>query len=145
MHLTIRQSREHQNGDHLHAADRSGRLSACFRSTGWSSRRSSCPSPSSRGPSTSPGLTFKPTLNAWKFLLTGPTSAARCIRSWTNSAILAISAAPPLPCFIGALAGYGLTRFRYYRVRTQMAEQRHRFLDHLPAHAASRRDHLALS
>ena len=64
-----------------------------------------------QGPKYFPWVDFKPTLDAWKFLLTGPTSR-QVIRSWTNSAILAIGSAT-LAVVLGALAGYGLTRFRY--------------------------------
>ena len=65
-----------------------------------------------QGPKYFPWIDFQPTLNAWKFLLTGPTSAA-VYRSWSNSAILAISSAA-IAVAIGAMAGYALTRFRYY-------------------------------
>ena len=65
-----------------------------------------------QGPKYLPWIDFQPTLNAWKFLLTGPTSAA-VYRSWTNSAILAIGSAA-IAVGIGAMAGYALTRFRYY-------------------------------
>jgi multiple sugar transport system permease protein len=64
-----------------------------------------------QGPKYLPWVDFQPTLDAWKFLLTGPTSRA-VIRSWTNSAIMAIGSAT-CAVAIGALAGYGLTRFRY--------------------------------
>ena len=64
-----------------------------------------------QGPKYFPWVDFKLTLDAWKFLLTGPTSR-QVIRSWTNSAILAIGSAA-LAVALGALAGYGLTRFRY--------------------------------
>jgi multiple sugar transport system permease protein len=65
-----------------------------------------------QGPKYFPWIDFQPTLDAWKFLLTGPTSAA-VYRSWTNSAILAITSAA-IAVLIGAMAGYALTRFRYY-------------------------------
>ena len=65
-----------------------------------------------QGPKYFPWIDFQPTLNAWKFLLTGPTSAA-VFRSWINSAILATTSAA-IAVLIGAMAGYGLTRFRYY-------------------------------
>ena len=64
-----------------------------------------------QGPKYWPWIDFEPTLNAWRFLLFGPVQKA-VIRSWTNSAILALSSAI-LAVAIGALAGYGLTRFRY--------------------------------
>jgi multiple sugar transport system permease protein len=64
-----------------------------------------------QGPKYLPWADFKPTLDAWNFLLTGPTSR-QVIRSWTNSAIFAICSAA-LAVAIGGLAGYGLTRFRY--------------------------------
>ena len=65
-----------------------------------------------QGPKYFPWIDFQPTLNAWKFLLTGPTSAA-VFRSWINSAILATTSAA-IAVLIGAMSGYGLTRFRYY-------------------------------
>jgi multiple sugar transport system permease protein len=65
-----------------------------------------------RGPKYFPWVDFQPTLDAWKFLLTGPTSPA-VYRSWTNSAILATTSAA-IAVLIGAMAGYALTRFRYY-------------------------------
>jgi multiple sugar transport system permease protein len=65
-----------------------------------------------QGPKYFPWIDFKPTLDAWNFLLTGPTSAA-VYRSWTNSFILATTSAA-LAVVIGAMAGYALTRFRYY-------------------------------
>jgi multiple sugar transport system permease protein len=65
-----------------------------------------------QGPKYFPWIDFQPTLDAWEFLLTGPTSAA-VYRSWTNSAVLATTSAA-MAVLIGALAGYGLTRFRYY-------------------------------
>jgi multiple sugar transport system permease protein len=65
-----------------------------------------------QGPKYFPWIDFEPTLDAWKFLLTGPTSAA-VYRSWRNSAILAISSAA-IAVMIGAMAGYALTRFHYY-------------------------------
>jgi multiple sugar transport system permease protein len=64
-----------------------------------------------QGPKYLPWADFKPTLDAWNFLLTGPTSR-QVIRSWTNSAIFAVGSAA-LAVMIGGLAGYGLTRFRY--------------------------------
>jgi len=64
-----------------------------------------------QGPKYFPWIDFQPTLDAWKFLFTGPTSR-QVIRSWTNSAILAIGSAA-FAVAIGALAGYGLTRFHY--------------------------------
>jgi multiple sugar transport system permease protein len=64
-----------------------------------------------QGPKYFPWGDFQPTLDAWKFLLTGPTSR-QVIRSWTNSAILAIGSAL-FATALGGLAGYGLTRFRY--------------------------------
>ncbi|MGE5602615.1 MAG: carbohydrate ABC transporter permease [Nitrososphaerales archaeon] len=64
-----------------------------------------------QGPKYFPGIDFKPTMDAWNFLLTGPTSR-QVIRSWTNSAILALGSAF-FAVALGALAGYGLTRFRY--------------------------------
>jgi multiple sugar transport system permease protein len=65
-----------------------------------------------QGPKYFPWIDFQPTLDAWQFLLTGPTSPA-VFRSWTNSAILATSSAA-IAVLIGAMAGYALTRFRFY-------------------------------
>jgi multiple sugar transport system permease protein len=67
-----------------------------------------------RGPKYFPWIDFQPTLDAWQYLLFGPVQQ-EVIRSWTNSAILAVSSAA-LAVAIGSLAGYGLTRF-HYRVR----------------------------
>ncbi|HUX19598.1 MAG TPA: carbohydrate ABC transporter permease, partial [Spirochaetia bacterium] len=64
-----------------------------------------------QGPKYLPWIDFKPTLNAWKFLLTGPAHAA-VLRDWRNSAIEAITSAV-LAVGIGSMAGYALTRFQY--------------------------------
>jgi multiple sugar transport system permease protein len=65
-----------------------------------------------QGPKYFPWIDFKPNLDAWKFLLTGPTSAG-VYRSWINSAILATTSSA-IAVMIGGMAGYALTRFRYY-------------------------------
>lgn len=65
-----------------------------------------------QGPKYFPWIDFKPTLDAWKFLLTGPTSDG-VYRSWYNSAILATTSAA-IAVIIGGMAGYALTRFRYF-------------------------------
>jgi multiple sugar transport system permease protein len=65
-----------------------------------------------QGPKYFPWIDFQPTLKAWEFLLTGPTSKA-VYRSWINSAILAPTSAA-IAVIIGGMAGYALTRFRYY-------------------------------
>jgi multiple sugar transport system permease protein len=65
-----------------------------------------------QGPKYFPWIDFEPNLDAWKFLLTGPTSAG-VYRSWINSAILATTSAA-IAVMIGGMAGYALTRFRYY-------------------------------
>ncbi len=65
-----------------------------------------------QGPKYLPWIDFQPTLNAWQFLLTGPTSRA-VYRSWINSAVLATTSAA-IAVMIGAMAGYALTRFRFY-------------------------------
>lgn len=65
-----------------------------------------------QGPKYLPWIDFKPTLNAWKFLLTGPSHAA-VLRDWRNSAIEAITSAV-LAVSIGSMAGYALTRFQYH-------------------------------
>lgn len=67
-----------------------------------------------QGPKYLPWIDFKPTLNAWKFLLTGPGHGA-VLRDWRNSAIEAITSAL-LAVSIGSMAGYALTRFTY-RIR----------------------------
>ncbi len=64
-----------------------------------------------QGPKYLPWIDFKPTLNAWKFLLTGPSHAA-VLKDWRNSAIEAITSAV-LAVGIGSMAGYALTRFQY--------------------------------
>jgi multiple sugar transport system permease protein len=64
-----------------------------------------------QGPKYLPWIDFKPTLNAWKFLLTGPSHTA-VLRDWRNSAIEAITSAV-LAVSIGSMAGYALTRFSY--------------------------------
>ncbi len=65
-----------------------------------------------QGPKYCPWIDFQPTLNAWQFLLTGPTHE-EVFRSWTNSAILATSSSA-IAVLIGGMAGYALTRFKYY-------------------------------
>ena len=64
-----------------------------------------------QGPKYLPWIDFKPTLNAWKFLLTGPSHTA-VLKDWRNSAIEAITSAV-LAVGIGSMAGYALTRFQY--------------------------------
>ena len=64
-----------------------------------------------QGPKFIPWVDFKPTLNAWKFLLTGLGHEA-VLRDWRNSAIEALTSAA-LAVAIGSLAGYVLTRFSY--------------------------------
>ncbi|MDQ6669781.1 MAG: carbohydrate ABC transporter permease [Chloroflexota bacterium] len=64
----------------------------------------------SQGPRYLPGIDFQPTLDAWNYLF-GPVRN-EVTRSWTNSAILALSSAL-LAVAIGSLAGYALTRFRF--------------------------------
>jgi multiple sugar transport system permease protein len=64
-----------------------------------------------QGPKYFPWIDFQPSLHAWNFLLAGPVTN-QVVRSWTNSAILAISSAA-LAVTIGSMAGYGLTRFQY--------------------------------
>jgi len=64
----------------------------------------------SQGPRYLPGVDFQPTLDAWRYLF-GPVRN-EVTRSWTNSAILALTSAL-LAVAIGSLAGYALTRFRF--------------------------------
>jgi multiple sugar transport system permease protein len=64
-----------------------------------------------RGPKYLPWVDFQPTLDAWQYLLFGPVQK-EVTRSWTNSAILAVSSAA-FAVIIGSMAGYALTRFRY--------------------------------
>lgn len=65
-----------------------------------------------QGPKYIPWIDFQPTLNAWNFLLTGPTSSA-VYRSWINSFVLA-TVSSAIAVFLGGMAGYGLTRFHYH-------------------------------
>ena len=65
-----------------------------------------------RGPKYLPWIDFEPTLDAWNYLLSGPVQH-KVVSSWSNSAILALSSAV-LAVIIGSMAGYGLTRFRYF-------------------------------
>jgi multiple sugar transport system permease protein len=65
-----------------------------------------------RGPKYFPWIDFQPTLDAWQYLLFGPVQK-EVVRSWTNSALLAVSSAA-LAVVIGSLAGYALTRFHYF-------------------------------
>lgn len=65
-----------------------------------------------RGPTYFPWIDFQPALDAWQYLLFGPVQR-EVVRSWTNSAVLAISSAI-FAVAIGSMAGYGLTRFRYF-------------------------------
>jgi multiple sugar transport system permease protein len=67
-----------------------------------------------QGPKYLPWIDFQPTLDAWKFLLTGPAHQA-VLRDWRNSTIEAITSAL-LAVSIGSMAGYALTRFKY-RIR----------------------------
>lgn len=65
-----------------------------------------------RGPKYFPWIDFQPTLDAWNYLLFGPVQK-EVTRSWSNSAILAVSSAA-LAVVIGSMAGYALTRFHYF-------------------------------
>ncbi|MBN8619993.1 MAG: carbohydrate ABC transporter permease [Anaerolineae bacterium] len=60
------------------------------------------------------GIYFKPTIDHWKFLLVD--EQAKTVRYFRNSLIAA-----GVSCFfavlIGSMAGYGLSRFRYYWAR----------------------------
>jgi multiple sugar transport system permease protein len=58
-----------------------------------------------------PWIDFQPTLAAWKSLFSGIQSTA-LIRAYTNSLLVSIGSAV-ITTFIGAMAGYGLNRFRY--------------------------------
>jgi multiple sugar transport system permease protein len=64
-----------------------------------------------QGPKYFPWIDFKPTLDAWVFLFTGKVHD-QVIKSWINSAILAIFSAT-FAVAIGAMAGYALSRYRY--------------------------------
>ena len=64
-----------------------------------------------QGPKYFPWIDFQPSLHAWEYVLVGPLRD-QVTRSWTNSAILAVTSAA-LAVGIGSLAGYGLTRFQY--------------------------------
>ena len=65
-----------------------------------------------QGPKYLPWIDFTPTLDAWKFLLTG-SGRTTVLRDWRNSAIEALTSAT-LAVAIGSLAGYALTRFSYH-------------------------------
>lgn len=64
-----------------------------------------------QGPKYLPWVDFQPTLDTWKDLLVGR-FRDEVTRSWTNSAIMAVSGAT-CAVGIGSLAGYALTRFAY--------------------------------
>jgi multiple sugar transport system permease protein len=64
-----------------------------------------------QGPKYFPWIDFQPVLNAWNDVLFGRFQD-QVVRSWTNSAIMAISSAT-CAVALGALAGYALTRFEY--------------------------------
>lgn len=58
-----------------------------------------------------PWLQFEPVLQAWQDVLVGPQSPA-VIKHFSNSLVISIGAAL-LTTLLGAMAGYGLSRFRY--------------------------------
>lgn len=58
-----------------------------------------------------PWVQFEPVLTAWQDVLVGPQSQA-VIKHYSNSLFIAITAAL-LTTLFGAMAGYGLSRFRY--------------------------------
>lgn len=64
-----------------------------------------------QGPKYLPWVDFQPTLDAWKDLLFGR-FRDEVTRSWTNSAIMAVTGAT-CAVAIGSLAGYALNRFTY--------------------------------
>src|SRR5262249_52012758 len=62
------------------------------------------------GPFYLPFVDFTPSIDAWSFVLLGPNREV--LRGFLNSATVAVSATL-LTLLLGALAVYGLTRFRY--------------------------------
>src|SRR5438105_10787995 len=58
-----------------------------------------------------PWVDFQPSLDAWRYLLIDIRS--QVIKPYVNSILIA-NASAFLALFIGAAAGYGLTRFRYH-------------------------------
>lgn len=61
-----------------------------------------------------PFVDYQPTIDHWKFLLVDEQS--KTVRHFRNS-LIAASAACVLSVIIGSMAGYGLSRFRYYWAR----------------------------
>ena len=60
------------------------------------------------------GIYFKPTLDHWEFLLVD--EQAKTVRYFRNS-LIAASVSCFFAVLIGSMAGYGLSRFRYYWAR----------------------------
>jgi multiple sugar transport system permease protein len=65
----------------------------------------------SRGPTYIPFVDFQPTTEHWTYLFTS--QRATTLRHFRNS-VIAASGATVLAVIIGSMAGYGLSRFRYY-------------------------------
>ncbi|MBC8449875.1 MAG: carbohydrate ABC transporter permease, partial [Chloroflexi bacterium] len=63
------------------------------------------------GPFYLPGVDFKPSLHAWKYILVGDLSRDT-IRPYTNTVIVSLTSAA-LALVLGTAAAYGLTRFQY--------------------------------
>jgi len=63
------------------------------------------------GPFYLPGVDFKPSLHAWKYILVGDLSNDT-IRPYINTVIVALTSAA-LALILGTAAAYGLTRFHY--------------------------------
>jgi multiple sugar transport system permease protein len=66
----------------------------------------------SRGPKYIPFVDFQPTGQHWQELFTG-VQGDTTIRHFTNS-LIAASGSTVLSVIVGAMAGYGLSRFQYY-------------------------------
>ncbi len=63
-----------------------------------------------RGPFYLPFVDFAPTLNSWAFILTDPYD--NLLKRFFNSTVVGLSSTL-LTVFLGGMAVYGLTRFRY--------------------------------
>ena len=91
-----------------------GALSSCFRFIGWRPHRLKRPIDVSRGPKYIPYVDFQPIPDHWEEMF--GTQRESTERHFRNSLISAIGSTI-LSVIIGAMAGYGLSRFRYYWAR----------------------------
>lgn len=65
----------------------------------------------SRGPKYFPGIDFTPTIEHWQYLF--DEQGDQTLRHFRNS-LIAASGSTVLAVIVGSMAGYGLSRFRYY-------------------------------